>query len=317
MVVPGGTIRTKPRALNYALRFAKGEIIGILDAEDAPATDQIETVVARFQTAPDKVACLQGVLDFYNPRANWLSRCFAIEYATWFRLVLPGLARLGVPVPLGGTTVYFRRAALEAVRGWDAHNVTEDADLGVRLARHGFRTELVHTVTREEANNRLWPWIKQRARWLKGYAMTWRVHSRAPGRLVRDLGLWRAMGVQALLLGTLVQFMLAPVLWSFWLLLTDLPHPVEALMPPKALWTLFGLFVAAEGISLLAAAVAVARSPHTRLMPWVPSLILYFPLGTIALYKALWCLITRPFYWDKTQHGRSAPDAPDADMVRE
>ncbi|MHA6325705.1 glycosyltransferase family 2 protein [Roseivivax sp. CAU 1753] len=317
VVVPGGTIRTKPRALNYALRFARGEVIGILDAEDAPAPDQIERVVARFQQAPDEVACLQGVLDFYNPRANWLSRCFAIEYAAWFRMMLPGLARLGVPVPLGGTTVYFRRAALEAVRGWDAHNVTEDADLGLRLARHGYRTELLHTVTREEANNRFWPWVRQRSRWLKGYAMTWAVHSRSPRALLRDLGLWRALGVQVLFLGTLIQFLLAPVLWSFWLLLTDLPHPALAVLSPEALWVLFGLFITAEAITLLAGVVAVARSPHTRLMPWVPSLILYFPLGTIAMYKAVWGLITQPFYWDKTQHGRSAPDRPGADLAVE
>ncbi|SIS71844.1 Glycosyltransferase, catalytic subunit of cellulose synthase and poly-beta-1,6-N-acetylglucosamine synthase [Roseivivax lentus] len=315
IVVPGGTIRTKPRALNYALRFSKGSVIGILDAEDAPAVDQIERVVARFQTAPPEVACLQGILDFYNPRANWLSRCFAIEYATWFRLVLPGLARLGVPIPLGGTTVYFRREALEAVRGWDAHNVTEDADLGLRLARHGFRTEIVQTVTREEANNRLWPWIKQRARWLKGYAMTWATHSRDPAALVRDLGPWRAGAVQVLFLGTLLQFLLAPVLWSFWLLLAGAPHPVAGLLLPEALAGLFAIFIAGEAVTVLAGLIAVARSPHPHLMAWVPGLILYFPLGTIAMYRAAWELVTRPFHWDKTQHGHSAPDRPDADRV--
>ena len=132
VIVPDGSPRTKPRAMNYALDFCQGDIIGIFDAEDAPDPDQITIVARRFQTAPPDVVCLQGVLDYYNPRQNWLARCFTIEYATWFRLMLPGLARLGFAIPLGGTTLYFRRDVLEELGGWDAHNVTEDADLGFR-----------------------------------------------------------------------------------------------------------------------------------------------------------------------------------------
>ncbi|SFQ41825.1 Glycosyltransferase, catalytic subunit of cellulose synthase and poly-beta-1,6-N-acetylglucosamine synthase [Roseivivax halotolerans] len=315
VVVPEGTLRTKPRALNYAMRFARGEIIGVLDAEDAPAPDQIRRIVARFRNRGRDVACLQGILDFYNPKANWLSRCFAIEYASWFRLQLPGIARLGLPVPLGGTTVYFRRDVLDEVGGWDAHNVTEDADLGIRLARRGYRTELVPTVTREEANNRALPWIKQRSRWLKGYAMTWAVHSRRPAGLVRDLGIWRALGFQIMFLGALAQFLLAPALWSFWLILANVPHPAEAVLSAPALHALFATYVTAEAVSILSGLIAVARSPHIGLMPWVPSLIFYYPLGTLAAWKAIWEVVTKPFYWDKTQHGKSAPDGPGADLV--
>ena len=151
-VVPASGLQTKPRALNYALPFAEGAIVGVLDAEDWPDPDQIDCVVDRFHAAPEEVACLQGVLDFYNARRNWLSRCFAVDYAAWFRVVLPGLSRLGLVIPLGGTTVYLRRGALDAIGCWDAWNVTEDADLGIRLARYGYRTELIQTVTREEAN---------------------------------------------------------------------------------------------------------------------------------------------------------------------
>jgi glycosyltransferase XagB len=203
IVVPPGTVRTKPRALNYALDFCRGSIVGVYDAEDAPAPDQLRRVVRRFRERPPEVACLQGVLDFYNARTNWLSRCFAIDYATWFRIVLPGIARLGFVIPLGGTTLFFRRAALERLGGWDAHNVTEDADLGLRLARHGYRCELIDSVTEEEANCRAIPWIRQRSRWLKGYAMTWISHMRRPRLLLRDLGPWKFIGVQILFLGTL------------------------------------------------------------------------------------------------------------------
>jgi cellulose synthase/poly-beta-1,6-N-acetylglucosamine synthase-like glycosyltransferase len=303
-----GNIQTKPRALNYALPFTRGDIIGIYDAEDAPAPDQLMQVVTHFAQARPDVACLQGVLDFYNLRANWLSRCFAIEYASWFRVLLPGMVRLGLPIPLGGTTVFFRRSGLEAAQGWDAHNVTEDADLGIRLARLGYRTDLLPTATREEANNRLWPWIRQRSRWLKGYAMTWWVHSRRPVKLWRDLGARRFLGMQALFLGTLAQFTLAPVLWSFWLIVFGLPHPLDGLLSEAARAGLIALFLSAEAVSLLVGITALTRSPHRGMMHWVPTLFLYFPLGTFAIYKALWEMVTRPFYWDKTEHGRSAPD---------
>lgn len=210
VTVPDGPIRTKPRALNYALDFCRGSVIGVYDAEDAPDPGQLRAVVGRFAERGPDVACLQGILDFYNARHNWLTRCFTIEYAAWFRVMLPGLARLGYVVPLGGTTLFFRRSALEELGGWDAHNVTEDADLGLRLARHGYRTELVATVTEEEPNGRPLPWIRQRSRWLKGYAMTWAVHMRDPAKLWRQLGPKKFIGVQILFFGTLSQYVLAP-----------------------------------------------------------------------------------------------------------
>ncbi|ETX13088.1 glycosyl transferase [Roseivivax halodurans JCM 10272] len=313
--VPKGELRTKPRALNYARHFARGEIIGILDAEDAPAANQVERMVARFRAAPRNVACLQGILDYYNPHANWLSRLFTVEYATWFRLVLPGLARLGLVVPLGGTTLYLRRDAIDAVGGWDAHNVTEDADLGLRLARAGYRTELVATVTLEEANNRAWPWIRQRSRWIKGYVMTWAAHTRHPAALLRDLGPWRTLGVQVLFLGSVAQSALAPALWSFWLVIAGLPHPVADLMGQRGVAGLVGFLLAGEAITLGVAFAALSRTPHSGLKRWVPTLVFYFPLSVAACWKALIELVYRPFYWDKTVHGASPPDHDTADRA--
>ena len=301
--VPDSPLRTKPRALNYALNFARGSIIGVYDAEDAPAPDQLHRIAARFAQAGPELACIQGVLDYYNPRTNWLSRCFTIEYAAWFRLMLPGLERLGLVVPLGGTTLFFRREILERLGGWDAHNVTEDADLGVRLARHGFRTELLDTVTLEEANCRLWPWIKQRSRWLKGYAMTYGVHMRDPLLLWRQLGPRKFLGFQLLFLGTLIQFLLAPVLWSFWLMLFGLDHPLGAALPSWFIWTVAGTFVLAEAVSLAINMAALKGRNHRFLRIWAPSLHLYFPLAAFAAYKALWEMVRSPFFWDKTHHG--------------
>ncbi|WP_353474031.1 glycosyltransferase family 2 protein [Salipiger sp. H15] len=312
--VPGGSVTTKPRALNYALDFARGAYIGIYDAEDSPAPDQLRRLAAHFSRAPPDLGCVQGILDHYNAHANWLSRCFTIEYASWFRILLPGFARLGFAVPLGGTTAFFPREVLDRVGRWDAFNVTEDADLGIRLARFGYRTELLPLVTREEANCEVWPWVRQRSRWLKGYLVTWLVHMRSPRRLLRELGPWRFFGFQVIFLTGLLQFLLAPLLWSFWLILLGLPHPLSGPETPALLRATAPLLIGAEAVSLLIGLGGVLRSPHPGLLPWVPTLFLYFPLATVALYKALWEMLSRPFYWDKTSHGRSPPDHVGADL---
>ena len=303
VVSPSGRIRTKPRALNVALDHCRGSIVGVYDAEDAPAPDQIRRVVDGFSRRGPKVACLQGILDYYNPRTNWMSRCFTIEYASWFRILLPGLDRLGLAVPLGGTTLFFRRAALEDLGGWDAHNVTEDADLGMRLARHGYRTELIDSVTEEEANCRPIPWIKQRSRWIKGFMMTWAVHMRSPRLLWRQMGPWKFAGFQVLFLCSLSQSLFAPVLWSFWLLALGLPHPLADLVSRPVLWSMVGVLLATECTSIVIGLMALRLTRH-RISPlWVPTMHLYNMLATFAAYKALWELVTAPFYWDKTRHG--------------
>ncbi len=302
--VPRGNVKTKPRAMNYALDFCRGSIIGIYDAEDAPAADQLRRVAARFAQVGPEVACLQGCLDFYNTRHNWLARCFTLEYASWFRVMLPGIARLGLVVPLGGTTLFFRRRVLENLGAWDAHNVTEDADLGVRLVRAGYRTEVLDITTGEEANCVAVPWVKQRSRWLKGYAMTYAVHMRAPRSLWRDLGAWRFFGVQALFLGTVLQFALAPLLWSMWVLPFGLPHPVTTLTGPGSMAAIIGVFVCSEAVSLGIAVRAAARTGRWWLVPWAITLPVYFTLATAAMYKAFAEMLHRPFYWDKTQHGK-------------
>ena len=305
-----GAITTKPRALNYALDFCQGSIVGVWDAEDAPEPDQIEKVVARFQAAPRKVACLQGVLDYYNARSNWMARCFAIEYATWWRVVLPGLSQLGFAIPLGGTTLFFRREVLEQLGGWDAHNVTEDADLGVRLARRGYITELLPTVTFEEANCRPIRWVRQRSRWLKGFMITYLVHMRHPLELLRDLGLKRFFGVQVIFMATFVQFAAMPFLWSFWLPVFGIPHPAETVLTDRVLVVMAFTFIAAELLNALIGMYAVSGPRHRHLLPWVLTMPVYFTLGAFAAYKALFEMIFAPYYWDKTQHGLSASTRP-------
>ncbi|WP_375690470.1 glycosyltransferase [Pseudooceanicola sp. LIPI14-2-Ac024] len=303
--VPDGKPRTKPRAMNYALDFCRGDIIGVYDAEDAPEADQLLRVAAEFAAAPPEVACLQGRLDFYNARQNWLSRCFAIEYNTWFRVLLPGMARLGLAIPLGGTTLFVRRDALEAVGAWDAHNVTEDADLGLRLARHGWHTRVIVSTTAEEANCHVLPWIRQRSRWLKGYMVTYLVNMRRPLRLWRDLGPRRFLGFQAHFVSALAQFLLGPLLLSVWLLSFGIGHPAQGELPPVVLTGFAATFVAAELLNFALHMIGTRAPGHRHLRPWALTMILYFPLAQIAAYKALYELVVAPFYWDKTRHGLS------------
>ena len=303
VVVPDGEIRTKPRALNHAFGQCRGSIIGVYDAEDAPEPDQIRKVAARFAVADPRTACLQGMLDFYNPGTNWLSRCFTMEYASWFRIFLPGIARLGLPVPLGGTTLFFRRAALEELGAWDAFNVTEDADLGMRLARHGYRTELIATTTFEEANCRVIPWVKQRSRWLKGYMMTYGVHMRQPRLLLRQLGWRQFLGFQVLFLSTISQYLLTPILWSFWVVPLGLDHPVVMALPGPVYQAMVGLFLITEALLIAVTLVAMRLTPNRMSWGWAPLLHFYFPLGALASYKAAWELVHKPFWWDKTSHG--------------
>ncbi len=313
VTVPRGTIQTKPRAMNYALPFCRGEIVGVYDAEDVPDPGQIRAVVQHLMQAPAEVACVQGYLDFYDTGRNWLSRCFTIEYAVWFRILLHGVQRLGLPIPLGGTTVFFRRAALERVGAWDAHNVTEDADLGIRLARFGYRCEMIPSTTLEEANaTSMGRWVRQRSRWLKGYAITWAVHMRRPGALVRDLG-WRGfLGFQVLFLGGMTSYLAMPLFWLLWAGALGLDLPILRALP-AGLNTAFAVsMIAGQSVMVATAALALIDSGRARMLPWIAVLPLYWPLGALAAWRAIAEIFYAPFHWHKTEHGapagRAKPD---------
>jgi cellulose synthase/poly-beta-1,6-N-acetylglucosamine synthase-like glycosyltransferase len=303
LTVPADTLQTKPRAMNYALPFCTGSLIGIYDAEDRPDPDQIDKVAAHFMAAPARVAAVQCNLDFYNTEANWLSRCFTIEYAAWFRVIMRGMQRLGLPLPLGGTSVFMRRNALETLGGWDAHNVTEDADLGMRLARFGYRCEMVDSTTWEEANKVLVGWVKQRSRWIKGFIITWLTQMRTPRTLLNDLGPAGFVTLQVVLLGTATAFLLAPVFWAMWLGVFGVNWAFFGQMPPWFWQAAFAILLGGKAITLTIAGLAIKKKRTYRLLPFLLTMPLYWPLGTIAAYKALYEIFFAPFYWDKTTHG--------------
>ena len=195
--VPHSLPLTKPKACNYALPFARGEFVVVYDAEDIPAPDQLKRAVAAFRLGDPKLACVQAQLNYYNWSENWLTRQFAIEYSSFFDLLLPTLAKLGMPVPLGGTSTHFRTSLLKEAGAWDPYNVTEDADLGMRFALLGLRTGIIRSTTEEEANCELNNWLRQRSRWIKGWIQTYFVRMRRPLALYRALGLRGFVGFPA------------------------------------------------------------------------------------------------------------------------
>ncbi|SDM85979.1 Glycosyltransferase, catalytic subunit of cellulose synthase and poly-beta-1,6-N-acetylglucosamine synthase [Maricaulis salignorans] len=297
ILVPEGGPRTKPRALNYALRFCSGEIVTIHDAEDRPHPRQLRIAAESFAAAGPELACLQAPLNWFNRGECWLTRQFALEYAAHFHALLPLYARLGWPLPLGGTSNHFRTAALRRAGGWDAWNVTEDADLGFRLHALGYRCDVIAPLTLEEAPTRVWPWVCQRTRWLKGYAQTLAVHSRLadlPPRRQNRFALILTLG--AALVSALAHAPLAATCLFALCAGTD----------ANGTQLLYGGFLAAGyGTSAATAAVGMRRAGLTVRRADLLLMPLYWPLQSWAAVRALYQLATRPYFWDKTEHGIS------------
>ncbi len=304
IVVPASDPKTKPKACNYALHFAQGAFTVIYDAEDRPCPDQLRKAVAMFAHCPQDVVCLQASLGYYNASQNWLTRQFAIEYAVWFRLVLPALHKLALPIPLGGTSNHFRTDALKEMGGWDPYNVTEDADLGMRLARLGYRCAILDSITEEEANSRLGNWLRQRSRWLKGFLQTWLVHMRRPCELYRALGPGGFVGFHAVIGGTLATS-LAPLIVIAFTLGHELPALWGARPVPLRSYQSAGFSLAALGFSVaaLAAMIGLKRARLGHLWRSLAGMPFYWGLTSAALCKALWQFARAPHYWEKTVHG--------------
>ncbi|MEK7517150.1 MAG: glycosyltransferase, partial [Patescibacteria group bacterium] len=189
LIVPHSIPKTKPKACNYGLSHAKGKYLVIYDAEDMPDSLQLKKAYLGFQKVDKDIICLQAKLNYYNPHQNLLTRFFTAEYSLWFDLTLPGLQSINTTIPLGGTSNHFRIKNLTEVEGWDPFNVTEDADLGMRLFNKGFRTAIIDSVTLEEANSKVGNWLRQRSRWIKGYMQTYLVHVRQAFKFAKGIGI--------------------------------------------------------------------------------------------------------------------------------
>jgi cellulose synthase/poly-beta-1,6-N-acetylglucosamine synthase-like glycosyltransferase len=304
VLVPEGHPQTKPKACNVGLFFATGEYLVIYDAEDRPEPDQLKKVVAAFRAAPRDVICFQAALNYFNARQNFLTRMFTLEYSYWFDYMLTGLHVLRLPIPLGGTSNHFRTGDLRALGAWDPFNVTEDADLGIRATARRYRVGVINSTTYEEANSQYGNWIRQRSRWIKGYMQTSIVHLRQPWRLLRSTGVRNTLSFALLIAGTPLSFLTAPPLWALcavWIVLGA--DGMAWLFPGVMLYlSLFNLLVGTTVMIYLTMMGGFKRRNYDLVL-WALATPLYLVLHSIASYKALWQLVTRPHYWEKTTHG--------------
>jgi cellulose synthase/poly-beta-1,6-N-acetylglucosamine synthase-like glycosyltransferase len=307
MTVPKGEPRTKPRACNYGLLHAKGDYVVIYDAEDKPDPLQLKKAVLVFADHDTSLACVQAKLNFYNVEQNLLTRLFTAEYSTWFDLTLPGLQRAKLALPLGGTSNHFRTATLGVLGAWDAFNVTEDCDLGLRLAQFGLKTTILDSTTYEEANSAWKNWFRQRSRWIKGYMQTYLIHMRRPWRYLYPSRWRNFFSLQFFIGGKAAILLINPIMWLS-LILYVFFRPIvstfyQVLFPVSVLYMgslclIFGNFF----YTYLHLAGSF-KCGHYKIVKWAFLMPLYWLMASGAAYLALYQLIVKPHYWEKTNHG--------------
>lgn len=311
VLVPVSQPRTKPKALNYGLSMATGDLITIYDAEDCPEPTQLLKAVQQFRESAADVVCLQAKLVYQNTRTNLLTRLFTAEYAKAFHLYTPGLSANDLIVPLGGTSNHFRAQALREMGMWDAYNVTEDADLGVRIARMGGRIGILDSVTYESATSRVYSWVKQRSRWIKGYMQTYLVHMRNPLLLVREVGIKRYLGLQITLGVSPFLLLVNPFFWALTVVyFATRSEAIEALFPPVIMLIGIVSMVLGNLISIYYMLVGAMIQKEYSVVKYMLLVPAYWVLMSVAAWRAFIQLIFKPHYWEKTMHEHAAQFAP-------
>jgi cellulose synthase/poly-beta-1,6-N-acetylglucosamine synthase-like glycosyltransferase len=309
--VPSAQPRTKPKALNYALLESTGDLVTIYDAEDEPEPLQLRKAAVALSRGDERLACLQAQLDYSNPDQNSITRWFTLEYTTWFTQFLPGLVHTGAPIPLGGTSNHFHKDVLLEVGGWDPYNVTEDADLGLRLKRLGYEVGVLQSVTLEEANSDFINWVKQRSRWYKGYLQTWLLHLRHPVESYRIMGR-RGFAVFNLFVGgTPLLALLNPLFWmmtAIWFVLQ--PAFINQLFPGPVFFAALACWIIGNFLILYSFIITAQAETRVSLIKAALLMPFYFVMMSLAAYKALVQLVFTPSYWEKTTHGLNLSSEP-------
>lgn len=310
VLVPHSLPKTKPKACNYGMSLPdlRGEMVTIYDAEDIPDPLQLRRAVAAFRRLPDEIGCLQARLGYFNEKQNLLTRWFSLEYDQWFGVILPAVEQARCVVPLGGTSNHMSTRTWREVGGWDEFNVTEDADLGVRLARHGYRTLILDSITLEEANSDVVNWIRQRSRWYKGYLQTMLVHLRNPTGLRREIGTKAILRLLNMTGGVPLTAVLNLVFW-FTMLVWVLGRPpvIAMIFPPMTYYVCLALFLIGAPLSVYSGLVVTKELGKPHLWPAALLTPLYWLLQAVAAVKAIYQLVFRPFFWEKTVHGLTLP----------
>lgn len=320
LVVPDAKPKTKPKACNYGLQFSRGDYCVIFDAEDKPDRDQLKKAYIAFKKGGKRMVCVQAALNYFNRGENFLTRMFTLEYSFWFDYMLPGLSKLKLPIPLGGTSNHFRTDMLKELGAWDPFNVTEDADLGIRASAKSYIVGVVNSTTYEEANKEAWNWIRQRSRWIKGYMQTTLVHTRRPRALIKAAGWKQSLGFLLLIGGTPATFLAVPPLFVLSLvqLATIAPGTTVTGLSSVLLGMSLFNFLFGNAIMIYLNVLAVFKRHYYDLVLFALLNPLYWNFHVFASYKAAIQLITKPFYWEKTNHGLTDEvvndDTPERDL---
>lgn len=305
--IPDRQPKTKPKACNYGLQFARGKFVTIYDAEDMPDRDQLKKSIIAHKKNGNRCLCVQAALNYYNVHENFITQLFTLEYSYWFDYMLPGLEHYNLPIPLGGTSNHFNTALLKQLGAWDPYNTTEDADLGMRAFANKLKIGVINSTTLEEANVHYGNWLRQRSRWIKGYMQTSLVYNRNPIKLLRFVGLKNWLAFELLIAGTPLLFLINPLIWIFFIVWITgvgelyLPEIPDYIQMMGGVNLIIGNFIAIYFNML-----GVFKRKQFTLLPMAfmnPFYWLFF--HSVAAYKALWQLFSKPFYWEKTTHGLS------------
>lgn len=307
VVVPDSLPKTKPKACNYGLTKARGEYTVIYDAEDIPEPLQLKKAILAFKKGAKDIVCIQARLNFYNPTQNILTRLFTIEYSLWFNLVLTGLQSINAPIPLGGTSNHFRTKDLLHLNKWDPFNVTEDADLGIRLMKRGYRTALLDSYTMEEANSRPLSWIRQRSRWIKGYIQTYYVHMRDPKTFFTGGNIHNFLAFQLIIGAKIFSLTVNPLMWTmtiaYFVFKPFTGHFIESLfLTPIFYMAIVSMFIG-NFLYMYYYMLGAAKRDEWELVPFALLTPIYWLAMSAAALMAGWEFIFKPHYWHKTQHG--------------
>lgn len=307
VIVPPSLPKTKPKACNYGLKFARGEYVVIYDAEDVPDPLQLKKAILAFEGADESIICVQARLNFYNPHQNILTRIFTAEYSLWFDLILTGLQSIKAPIPLGGTSNHFRTKDLLYLKGWDSFNVTEDADLGIRLAKLGYTTAIIDSVTLEEANSSLLSWFGQRSRWIKGYMQTYLVHMRNFEDFRSDKRKFHMVTFQLVIGGKILSVFVNPLMWAitilYFLFRAHIGTFIESFFPRPILYIGVLSLVFGNFLYLYYYVIGCKQHGHHKIVKYAVFIPLYWLAMSIAAWIAAYEFLIKPHYWSKTKHG--------------
>jgi hypothetical protein len=307
IIVPHSIPKTKPKACNYALQFAKGEYLVIYDAEDIPDPLQLKKAFIAFKEADPKVICIQAKLNFYNPHQNLLTRVFTAEYSLWFDLVLTGLQSIHAPIPLGGTSNHFRAQDLHRLKGWDSFNVTEDADLGMRLSKNGYRTAVIQSITLEEANSEFKNWFWQRTRWIKGYIQTYFLHVRDPRQFINTWTKPHFLIFQLVIGGKITSMFINPIMWiitiSYFTFRQHIGLFIETFFPTPVLYMGVLSLLLGNFLYIYYYMIGSVKHGHDDLVKYFWLIPFYWIAMSAAAWVALTQFIINPYHWSKTRHG--------------